>query len=71
MKNTKKEVTFEEAMHRLEEIANLLEQGDTTLDNSIALYEEGAKLAARCSEQLEHARQAIIEINTEKESSGE
>ena len=36
--------TFEENMSRLEEIVSLLERGDATLGDSMALFEEGTKL---------------------------
>mgnify|MGYP000455598466 CR=1 FL=1 len=35
--------TFEENMSRLEEIVSLLERGDATLGDSMALFEEGTK----------------------------
>ena len=40
--------TFEENMSRLEEIVSLLERGDATLGDSMALFEEGTKLVNAC-----------------------
>lgn len=57
--------SFEAAMLRLEEIANLLEDGDVELSQSLELYKEGAGLAAWCTEQLNNARQEIA-IHSEK-----
>ena len=37
----KKELSFENAMERLEEIASQLESGEFTLDEALKLYEEG------------------------------
>ncbi|MBQ4395948.1 MAG: exodeoxyribonuclease VII small subunit [Clostridia bacterium] len=51
--------SFEEAMKRLEEIAGLLEDGEAELAQSLALYKEGAGLAAWCTEQLANARQEV------------
>lgn len=51
--------TYEEAMHKLEQIVAKLENGDATLDESIKLFEEGAKLAAFCSKALDTAEQKI------------
>lgn len=59
MKSTKKEPTFEKAMARLEEIVGLLENGGAPLDETMALYTEGAKLAAVCSKKLDNAQQTI------------
>lgn len=51
--------SFEAAMLRLEEIANLLEDGEAELAQSLELYKEGAGLAAWCTEQLNNARQEV------------
>lgn len=51
--------SFEAAMLRLEEIANLLEDGEAELAKSLELYKEGAGLAAWCTEQLNNARQEV------------
>lgn len=55
------ELKFEEAMARLEEIVRLLEQGESSLDESLGLFEEGVKLARFCNDQLDKA-DAKIEI---------
>ena len=46
-----KKPSFEQAMGRLEEIVGLLERGECGLDESLKLFEEGAKLAGQCEEQ--------------------
>lgn len=58
--------TFEESITELEEIVKTLENGDTPLDNAIALFEKGMKLSAKCHEQLAKASQKI-KILTEGE----
>ena len=40
------ELTFEQAMTRLEQIVATLEGGRCTLDDSLKLFEEGTKLTA-------------------------
>lgn len=57
-----KKKTFEESMTRLEEIVSILERGESTLDESLALFEEGTKLAAACSKQLDQAEQKILKL---------
>lgn len=59
MSQTKKPESFEAAMRRLEEIANLLEDGEAELARSLELYKEGAELAAYCTAQLRDARQQV------------
>lgn len=41
----KKQMSFEQAMDRLEEIVKKLESGDGSLDQALTLFEEGSKLA--------------------------
>ena len=55
----KKEITFEEAMARLEEIVKALEDGKAPLDTSLALFEEGVKLVTECKKQLDSAEQRV------------
>ena len=57
-----KKLTFEEKMKRLEEIASALEKGDAALDDSLKLFEEGTKLIAECSRQLETAEQKVVKL---------
>lgn len=56
---TKKAITFEEAMERLEEITRLLESGAEGLDHSLKLYEEGVALIRLCTQKLESAEQSV------------
>jgi len=55
-------MTYEAAIRRLEEIVDLLEKNEATLDESMKLFEEGTKLSAFCSKKLTEARQKITEI---------
>lgn len=50
---------FETAMTRIEEIVRLLERGDAPLDQSLALFEEGAGLIKQCSSALDQAEQKV------------
>ncbi|NOX60203.1 MAG: exodeoxyribonuclease VII small subunit [Planctomycetes bacterium] len=57
-----KKVTFEEAMSRLEAIANEIERGEVGLEESIDRYEEGMKLLAQCQAILTKAEQRIVKL---------
>lgn len=57
-----KTMTYEAAMQRLEEIAEILERNEMSLDESMKLFEEGTKLTAFCKEQLDKAEQKITEL---------
>ena len=56
------EMNFETAMAELEKVLGQLERGDVALDESIALYERGAKLKARCEAQLKEAEEKVAAI---------
>lgn len=56
------ELTFEQAITRLEQIVATLEGGRCTLDDSLKLFEEGTKLTAYCAEQIKTAEQKIIKL---------
>ncbi len=56
------EMTFEQAMKRLEEIVTQLESGDAPLEKSLALFEEGTKLSAYLSKTLDNAEQKVTLI---------
>ena len=58
----KKSVTFEESMLRLDEIVKALEKGDVALEESLKLFEEGTKLAAKCSSLLETAELKVTKL---------
>ncbi len=51
--------SFEEAIEQLEETVRLLEEGKTSLDRSMELYEKGVRLIRLCKGQLEGAEQKI------------
>ncbi len=58
---------FEEALKRIEEIVEALEQGDVSLDNSLKLYEEGQSLIKFCREKLTKVEEKVKElVRTEK-----
>ena len=59
---TKENLGFEESLKRLEEIVDTLEAGNTPLDESIKLYEEGMTLAKSCMMQLNEAKLKLKKI---------
>lgn len=56
------DMTFEQAMTRLEQIVATLESGRCTLDDSLKLFEEGTKLTAYCAQQIKTAEQKILKL---------
>ena len=54
-----KQMHFEEAFKRLEQIVGNLESGDLSLEESMNLFEEGIGLTEACKSRLEDAEQKI------------
>ncbi len=65
------EMTFEQAMARLEQIVATLESGRSTLDDSLRLFEEGARLTAFCQNALKTAEQKIVKLTNAESGDGE
>ena len=53
------EIKFEEALKKLEKIAEDLEKGDLSLDEALKKYQEGIELSRLCSQRLESAKKKI------------
>jgi exodeoxyribonuclease VII small subunit len=53
------ELPFDEAIKRLEEVVEKLEQGEIPLEQSIQLFQEGMLLARLCSKKLEDVGRKI------------
>jgi exodeoxyribonuclease VII small subunit len=58
----KTEPTFEQLFEELEMTVQKLEAGNLTLDESMALYERGLKLAQQCNARLDSAELRIKEL---------
>lgn len=54
-----KEMTFERALARLEEIVRSMESGNAMLDESLSLFEEGVGLVKYCTKALDDAEQKV------------
>jgi exodeoxyribonuclease VII small subunit len=56
------QMTFEDAIRELEKVVTALDRGDVALEESIALYERGAALKARCEAKLKEAEEKVAQI---------
>ena len=59
------QLSFEQAVERLEEIVRQVEQGEIGLEQSIQEYERGMLLIKRCKDVLAHAEQRVEELSRE------
>ncbi len=60
-------VNFEDAMKKLESIANELEKGDLSLAESVSKFEEGMKLSKKCNDFLDSAEKKITMLVNDKD----
>ncbi len=59
-------LTYEVAIKRIEEIADILDKGEATVDESLKLFEESVGLIAFCNEKLNTVEQKIVKITEGK-----
>jgi len=57
------DLSFEDALKRLETIVHRLESGEASLDESITLYAEGDQLRSQCEKRLQDAQARIEKIS--------
>ncbi|MBI5816059.1 MAG: exodeoxyribonuclease VII small subunit [Nitrospinae bacterium] len=62
MSENNKEIKFEAALKRLEEIVGKLEGGDLELEKSIELFEEGVRMAKTLQKKLDEAEKKIEKL---------
>jgi exodeoxyribonuclease VII small subunit len=58
-------VSFEEAMNKLEQIVDKLEEGDVPLEAAIAFYKEGMELSKLCHDKQKNVEEQLTQIITE------
>ena len=59
-----KQLSFEQAMARLEEVVKRLESGEGSLEEAMKLFEEGSKLSAKCTAMLDKAEQKVTRLTS-------
>ena len=60
-------MTYGEMIQRLEAIVAVLDKGEASLEESLALFEEATKLIASCNQVLTDARQKVIQLSERRE----
>ena len=56
------QLSFEEAVARLDAIVRRLEKGEAPLNESMALFEESTGLLKTCAEMLDQAEQKVVRL---------
>ncbi|MEM1223383.1 MAG: exodeoxyribonuclease VII small subunit [Verrucomicrobiota bacterium] len=63
MATKKTEISFEEAIDRLENLTESMENGDIPLADLLTKFEEGSKLLKACQSELKKAELKIEKLN--------
>lgn len=59
------QLSFEDALAKLDAIVTVLERGDVPLEESIAKFELGMKLARRCEDRLQESERKVALLLSE------
>ena len=62
-------LAFEEALGRLDELVEVLEQGQIPLEEALTLYEQGILMAQRCQHLLDRAELRLQRLVPSQEAS--
>ena len=65
MRKNEKEINIELSLQRLESIVSNMESGETSLEKSLSLFEEGMDLVNQCQSQLKKAEQRVENLIAE------
>ena len=61
-------LTYEQAVKKLEELVLKLEKGEMSLDDTVACYDEATKLSGYCEAMLNNVKLRIEELKLNKEN---
>ncbi len=62
-KTENEELTIEEAFAQLEELTQKMENSQTSLEDSFALYQRGMELLRFCSGKIDRVEKKMLQIN--------
>ncbi|HLR76555.1 MAG TPA: exodeoxyribonuclease VII small subunit [Balneolaceae bacterium] len=68
MSKNEEPLSFEDALAKLENIIEHIDDENQPLEDSVKLYEEGISLANHCTQTLEEAELRIEEVSKKQES---
>ncbi len=66
-KDMTKNMSIEEQLQQIEQIASELESGNMGLEEALEKYEEGVRLVRGCASQIDRVQKRIKVIETETE----
>lgn len=65
-----KDSGFDEALERLEQIVNRLERDELSLEDALALFDEGLELVRRADRKLAESRGRLQQVLMDREGEG-
>lgn len=64
------QLTIEEAFAQLEQLVARLETGETSLEQSFELYQQGMKLVRLCGQKIDRVEKQLIMAGESEENDG-
>ncbi len=64
---TKDEISFEDALEKLETIVEKLEEGDVPIEKAINYYQDGMNLSKLCNDKLKNVQEKMTQIMNEQD----
>lgn len=71
MSGAAEELTFEQALARLDEVVARMDGGDVGLEEAVRLFEQGQELLSVCRERLALAQQRITELTAQGDNAAD
>lgn len=63
----REEQTLEEAFVQLDDLIEILEDKETSLEDSFQVYQKGMELIKKCSEKIAHVETKVLLMNEDGE----
>lgn len=60
MENLNKEKTLEELFTELDKLVSKMEKGETTLEESFSLYQQGMEMLKLCNAKIDHVEKKVL-----------
>lgn len=60
------ELSFEQAFEELDQLVEMLEAGEKSLEDSLVMFERGQALAERCTQLLESAELRLRQLSPDE-----
>ena len=70
-KSNNKNINFEEALKKLENIVSKMESGSVPLEKALSMYEEGVEISQLCLKELDKAEMKLKKITKKLDDSFE